>query len=57
MSDYTYFTEGTLQVIFTVTAYLLALFWYYPKRPEEEHENSDQVGIRSNVLHIQVPYI
>lgn len=44
--------KGTLQIIVTVTAYLLALSWYYPERHEEEHDNSDQVGIRSNILHI-----
>jgi CRP-like cAMP-binding protein len=38
--------KGTLHVIVRLTAYLLALSWYYPKRPEEEHKNSDQVGIR-----------
>jgi hypothetical protein len=49
MSDYIYCKEKNLQVIFAVTVYLLALS---PERPEEEHENSDQVGIRSNILHV-----
>ena len=51
MTTYTV-QKRTVKVIFTVTAYLLALFWYYPERPEEDHENSDQVEYRSYILHV-----